>query len=62
MKIPSERALILSATRMLATDLFACGKNWEGCKAMVMLGWLLDKRTVSRENVREIRRLAKLVL
>lgn len=35
--IPSERALILSATRQLATDLFAAGKRWRAASALSRL-------------------------
>lgn len=55
----SERALILSATRQLANDLFAAGKNWPACKCMIALNMLLDRRTVSREDVRAITELAR---
>lgn len=55
----SERALVLGATRQLAVDLFAANKNWAGCKAMLALGMLLDRKELRREDVRAIRDLAK---
>ena len=56
---PSERSLVLGATRQLAVDLFAAGKCWEGCKAMLALGMLLDRKELRREDVCAIRDLAK---
>lgn len=55
----SERALILGATRQLATDLFAAGKRWPACKARMAFHMMLDRRTVSREDVRAIAELAR---
>lgn len=55
----NERALVLAATRQLAVDLFAAGKCWAGCKAMMALGMLLDRKELRREDVLAIRDLAK---
>lgn len=57
----SERSLILASLRTVATDLFATGHHWSGCKALFLLGFLLDRRTISRAQVGEIRKLAALV-
>lgn len=56
---PSERSLVLAATRQLAVDLFATNKNWAACKAMIALGMLLDRKELRREDVLAIRDLAK---
>lgn len=55
----NERSLVLAATRQLAEDFFAAGKRWEGCKAMLALGMLLDRKEQRREDVLAIRDLAK---
>ena len=56
----NERFLVLGALRNIAQDLFAASRTTEGCRALWILGELLDRRDVPQSAVNEIKRLSAL--